>query len=84
MKIFDWYLTELNSQWAKNDTLTKDQVKALGEQARFIVKSFKYIEKPSTKSVKLGFYITKLAEATGFDSRRQHEIIYQGQILEWE
>ena len=34
--------------------------------------------------MKLGFYITKLAEATGFDPRRLHETTYQGQILEWE
>ena len=60
------------------------QIKALGEQARFIVKSFRYIGRPSGRSVKLGFYITKLAEATGFDLRRLHEATYQGQILEWK
>ncbi len=36
------------------------------------------------RSAELGFYITKLAEATGFDSRRSHEATYQKQILEWK
>ncbi len=49
---------------------------------RFIVKSFRYIGRSSVRSVKLGFYITKLAEVTRFDPRRLHEVTYQGQILE--
>jgi len=59
-------------------------VKALGEQAWFIVKLFRYTGKPIGRSVELGFYITKLAEAIGFSPRRLHEITYQKQILEWE
>ena len=58
------------------------QVKVLGEQARFIVKSFRYTGRPSGRSAELGFYITKLAEATGFSFRRLHESTYQTQILE--
>ena len=52
------------------------QIKALGEQARFIVKSFRYISRPNARSAELGFYITKLAEATGFDPRCLHEVTY--------
>jgi len=51
---------------------------------RFIVKSFRYQEKPNAKSAKLGFYITKLAEVTGFDPKRLYKATYQGQILEWK
>ena len=51
---------------------------------RFIVKSFKYTRRPSTRSAELGFYITKLVKITGFDSKRSHEATYQGQILEWK
>ncbi len=54
----------------------------LEKQARFIVKSFRYSGRLSTRSAELGFYITKLAEAIRFDSRRLHEVTYQGQILE--
>ncbi len=48
VKIFDWYLADLNKQRDKDDNLTKEQVKALGEQAWFIVKSFRcsYILNP--------------------------------------
>jgi len=77
-----YYLANLNKQRDKNGNLTKEQVKALGEQARFIVKSFKYTGRPSGRSAELGFYITKLAEAIEFSLRRLHESTYQGQILE--
>ena len=40
--------------------------------------------RPSGRSAELGFYITKLAEATGFSPRWLHESTYQTQILEWE
>ncbi len=69
VEIFDRYLDSLNKQRDQNGNLTKDQVKALGEQARFIVKSFRYTGRPSMRSAELGFYITKLAEATGFNPR---------------
>ncbi len=45
---------------------------------------FKYTGRPSTRSAELGFYITKLAEATGFSPRRLHELTYQAKIFEWE
>jgi len=45
---------------------------------------FRYTGRPSTKSAELGFYITKLAEAIGFNPRRLHEPTYQANILEWE
>ncbi len=32
--------------------------------------------RPSGRSAELGFYITKLAEATGFSPRRVYESIY--------
>jgi len=69
VKIFDHYLDSLNKQRDQDGNLTKEQVKALGEQVRFIVKSFRYIGRPSTRSAELGFYIIKLAEATGFNPR---------------
>ena len=81
VKIFDWYLADVNKQCNKNGILTKDQVKALGEQARFIVKSFKYTGRLSARSAELGFYITKLVEAIEFDPRCLHETTYQEQIL---
>src|SRR6266542_1932515 len=84
VKIFDRYLGHLNKQRKKDGNLTKEQVKAFGEQARFIVKSFRYTGRPSGRSAELGFYITKLAEAIGFSSKRLHELTYQTQILEWE
>ncbi len=65
-----------------DSNLTKEQVKALGEQAQFIVKSFRYTERPSIRLAELGFYITKLAKATGFSLRQLHESTYQIQILE--
>ncbi len=40
--------------------------------------------RPFGRSAELGFYITKLAEATGFSPRRLHELTYQIQILEWK
>ncbi len=49
---------------------------------RFIVKSFRYIGRPSGRLVELGFYITKLAEVIGFSPKRLHELTYQTQILE--
>ncbi len=75
---------DLNKQRDKDDNLTKEQVKALGEQAWFIVKSFRYTGKLSGRSAELGFYITRLAEATGFSPRWLHESTYQTQILNWE
>jgi len=69
VEIFDYYLTDLNQQRAENDILTKEQVKVLEEQARFIVKFFRYIGRLSTRLAKLRFYITKLAKVTGFDLR---------------
>ena len=84
VKIFDQYLADLNKQWAEDSSLTKDQVKILEERAWFIIKSFRYISRPSIRSAELRFYITKLAEVTGFDPRCLHEITYQGQILKWE
>jgi len=67
---------KLNKQRAENGTLTKDQVKALGKWVRFIVKSFRYIGRSSVRSTELRFYITKLAETTGFNPRHLHEAIY--------
>ncbi len=67
-----------------NGTLTKDQIKVLEEWVRFIIKSFKYTGRLSVRLAELGFYITKLTKATGFDPRHLHEVTYQGQILEWE
>ena len=64
--------------------LINSQIKALDEWARFVVKSFKYLGKPSVRLVKLEFYITKLAEVTGFDPKHLHKTTYQGQILKWE
>ncbi len=52
------------------------QIKALGEQAWLIVKSFRYTGRPSGRSAKVGFYITKLAEATGFSPRWLYESTY--------
>ena len=51
-------------------------MKALGEQARFIVKFFRYQRKLSAKSAELGFYIIKLAKATGFSFRYLHIVTY--------
>ena len=68
----------------ENGSLTKDQVKVLGERAWFIVKSFRYTGRPSARSAKLEYYIIKLAEVIGFDPRCLHETMYQEQILEWE
>ena len=76
VEIFDWYLAELNKQQAEDGTLTNDQVKALGERAWFIVKSFRYQEKLSAKSAELKFYITKLAEAIRFDPKHLYEATY--------
>ena len=84
VEIFDRYLTDLNQHQGEDGTLTKDQIKVLGERARFIVKSFRYSGRSSTRSAELGYYITKLAEAIGFSPRRLHETTYQEQILEWE
>ena len=36
---------------------------------QFIVKSFRYTGRPNIRSAELGFYITKLAKAIGFDPR---------------
>ena len=69
VEIFDRYLDSLNKQRDQDGHLTKEQVKALGEQARFIVKLFRYTGRPSIRSAELGFYITKLAEATRFSPR---------------
>ncbi len=79
VKIFDQYLAKLNKQWVEDDTLTNDQVKALEERAYFIVNSFKYQGRLSAKSAELRFYIIKLTEATGFDSKCLHKVIYQEQ-----
>src|SRR6266498_2997204 len=84
VEIFDRYLDSLNKQRDQDGHLTKEQVKALGEQALFVVKSFKYTGRPRIRSVELGFYIMKLAKAIGFSPRRLHELTYQTQILEWE
>ncbi len=77
VEIFDWYLSDLNKQYSKNGTLINNKVKALSEQAQFIVKLFRYLGKPNVKLVELRFYITKLAEVIGFDSRCLHKTIYQ-------
>jgi len=82
VEIFNQFLTDLNQQQVENGSLTKDQIKVLGETARFIVKFFRYIGRLSVRSAELRFSITKLAEATGFDPRCLHEATYQGQILE--
>ena len=69
-------MAELNKQRAEDNTLINDQVKALGKWAQFIVKSFRYTRKPNARSAELRFYIIKLLEAIGFDSRCLHKATY--------
>ena len=69
VEVFDRYLDNLNKQRGTDGALPKDQIKDLSEQARLIVKAFRYRGRPTTRSAELGFYITKLVEKIGFDKR---------------